>query len=137
MQSTGRSALLYRLTPYFFIALPLAIYLVWVVGPMLYTFYLSLTDWDGISQINFIAFRNYRALFRDRVPPAPHFPPGRQHSFLRHKAVMEAAGIAAIDAPNRLRQRLFVARAKFAAKAGGNIPQHHITQTRMPLHEAL
>jgi len=67
MTSTSRSTRLYRLTPYFFIAIPLAIYLVWVVGPMLYTFYLSLTDWDGISQLNFIGLRNFRSLFRDRV----------------------------------------------------------------------
>ena len=67
MPSIRRSVLLYRLTPYFFIAVPLAIYLVWVVGPMLYTFYLSLTDWDGISELRFIAYRNFSRLFRDRV----------------------------------------------------------------------
>lgn len=67
MTSPGRSVLLYRLTPYFFIAVPLAIYLVWVVGPMLYTFYLSLTNWDGVSQLDFIGLRNYRGLFRDRI----------------------------------------------------------------------
>ncbi len=36
-------------TPYLFLIVPLLLYLVWIIGPMLYTFYLSLTDWDGIS----------------------------------------------------------------------------------------
>jgi len=58
---------LYHLTPYLFVAFPLLIYTVWVIGPMLYTFYLSLTDWDGVSAMNFIRFKNYSRLFRDRV----------------------------------------------------------------------
>jgi ABC-type sugar transport system permease subunit len=67
MPVMSRSARLYRLTPYLFVALPLLIYLVWVIGPMIYTFYLSLTDWDGISALNIIGVRNFRTLFRDRV----------------------------------------------------------------------
>ena len=63
----SRSARLYRLTPYLFVALPLLIYTVWVIGPMIYTFYLSLTDWDGVSALNFIGLRNFRTLFRDHV----------------------------------------------------------------------
>jgi multiple sugar transport system permease protein len=58
---------LYHLTPYLFVAFPLLIYTVWVIGPMLYTFYLSLTDWDGVSGMNFIRLKNYSRLFRDRV----------------------------------------------------------------------
>ena len=58
---------LYHLTPYLFVAFPLLIYTIWVIGPMLYTFYLSLTDWDGVSQMNFIRLKNYSRLFRDRV----------------------------------------------------------------------
>ncbi len=53
--------------PYAFLAVPLALYLVWVVGPMFYTFYLSLTNWDGISSPAFIGLRNYQRLFRDPV----------------------------------------------------------------------
>ena len=67
MPVMSRSARLYRLTPYLFVALPLLIYMVWVIGPMIYTFYLSLTDWDGVSALNFIGLRNFRTLFRDRV----------------------------------------------------------------------
>jgi len=34
---------------------------------MFYTFYLSLTNWDGLSSPQFIGFRNYERLFTDRV----------------------------------------------------------------------
>jgi len=56
-----------KLTPYLFLILPLAIYLIWVIGPMFYTFYLSLTDWDGLSTPNFTGWRNYQRLFKDPV----------------------------------------------------------------------
>ncbi len=56
-----------KLTPYLFLLVPLILYLVWVIGPMFYTFYLSLTDWDGLSQPQMIGLRNYRRLFNDRV----------------------------------------------------------------------
>jgi ABC-type sugar transport system permease subunit len=55
------------LAPYLFLAAPLLLYLVWVIGPMFYTFYLSLTNWDGLSQPEFRGFRNYERLFRDPV----------------------------------------------------------------------
>ncbi|MFP4344650.1 MAG: carbohydrate ABC transporter permease [Anaerolineales bacterium] len=54
-------------TPYLFLLVPLLVYLVWVIGPMFYTFYLSLTKWDGLSQPIFIGLRNYQKLFRDPV----------------------------------------------------------------------
>jgi len=56
-----------KLTPWLFLIVPLLIYLVWVIGPMFYTFYLSLTNWDGISPPGFVGFRNYERLFRDPV----------------------------------------------------------------------
>lgn len=56
-----------RFVPYFFLIIPLLIYLIWVIGPTIYTFYLSLTDWDGLSQPHFIGFQNYEKLFRDPV----------------------------------------------------------------------
>lgn len=62
-----RRETLARLTPYLFLIVPLIIYLVWVIGPMFYTFYLSLTDWDGLSAPNFIGWRNYQRLFKDPV----------------------------------------------------------------------
>ena len=51
-------------TPYFFLIGPLIIYLVWIIAPMFYTFYLSLTDWDGISkELSFIGLENFETLF--------------------------------------------------------------------------
>lgn len=51
--------------PYLFLVVPLALFLMWVIGPMLYSFYLSLTDWNGVSPPHFIWFRNYVQLFGD------------------------------------------------------------------------
>ena len=50
--------------PYLFIAPPLALYLVSIIGPTLYTFYLSLTNWDGVSTPQFIGLHNYKVLFQ-------------------------------------------------------------------------
>jgi ABC-type sugar transport system permease subunit len=56
-----------NIIPYLFLIIPVIIYLIWVVGPMFYTFYLSLTDWDGLTEPSFIGFRNFERLFRDKV----------------------------------------------------------------------
>ncbi len=59
-------------TPYLFLAAPLALYLVWIVGPMLYTFYLSLTDWDGISpEMKYIGLKNFQSLWNSLGKPVP------------------------------------------------------------------
>ena len=51
-------------TPYYFIIGPLLIYFVWIIGPVFYTFYLSMTDWDGISPTaEFIGLENFQKLF--------------------------------------------------------------------------
>ncbi len=51
-------------TPYYFLGPPLFIYLIWIIGPVFYTFYLSLTDWDGISpRAEFIGLENFQKLF--------------------------------------------------------------------------
>lgn len=50
--------------PYMFLIGPLLIYLVWIIAPMFYTFYLSLTDWDGISpQLTYVGLKNFESLF--------------------------------------------------------------------------
>lgn len=55
-------------TPYMFLAVPLLLYFVWIIAPMFYTLYLSLTNWDGISpNPDFINFDNYERLFDDRT----------------------------------------------------------------------
>ena len=53
--------------PYLFLAVPVIIYMIWVIGPMFYTFYLSLTDWNGLTTPEFIGFKNYVKLFDDKV----------------------------------------------------------------------
>jgi ABC-type sugar transport system permease subunit len=61
-------------TPYLFLVAPLLLYLVWIIGPMLYTFYLGLTDWDGVSpEAKYIGLENFQDLFGSlgkRVPSA-------------------------------------------------------------------
>ncbi len=55
------------LTPWLFLAVPLLIYFVWVVEPLFYSFYLSLTNWDGITAPTFIGLKNYQTLLKDPV----------------------------------------------------------------------
>jgi multiple sugar transport system permease protein len=63
----GKSRVPAGLVPYLFLVPALILYLIWIIGPTFYTMYLSLTDWDGISSPNFIAFANYVRLFtKDR-----------------------------------------------------------------------
>lgn len=57
----------YRLSPYLFLAVPVLVYLVWVIGPMIYSFYLSFTSWDGFSPPTFVGMKNFSRLFHDRV----------------------------------------------------------------------
>lgn len=52
-----------KATPYLFLAPALGLYLIWIVGPTLYTIYLSLTDWDGVSAPHFIGLQNFIRLF--------------------------------------------------------------------------
>ena len=53
------------LVPYLFLAVPLLLYVVWIIGPTVYSFYLGLTDWDGVTSPNYIGLRNFRDLFND------------------------------------------------------------------------
>jgi len=53
--------------PYLFLIVPVIIYIVWVIAPMIYTFYLSLTNWDGLTTPDFIGLKNYIKLFDDKV----------------------------------------------------------------------
>jgi len=53
--------------PLVFLAPPLLLYFLWIVGPTVYTIYLSFTDWDSVSNPRYIGLRNYVYLFtRDR-----------------------------------------------------------------------
>lgn len=49
-----------------FLAIPLVLYAVFVVSPYLQTFYISLTDWQGLTNTqNFVGLDNYVALASD------------------------------------------------------------------------
>jgi len=50
-----------------FLGGPLLLYFIWVIGPTLYTFFLSLTKYDGLSTYKYIGFKNYKMLFSDPV----------------------------------------------------------------------
>ncbi len=55
-----------RVVPWLFLAPALVIYTVVVVYPMIYSAYLSLFRWDGISPTKvFVGFRNYVTLFTE------------------------------------------------------------------------
>jgi multiple sugar transport system permease protein len=67
-QTTYKPLIPPKATPYLFLIPALALYLVWIIGPTLYTMYLSLTDWDGVSTPDFIGLQNFIRLFqRDRT----------------------------------------------------------------------
>lgn len=64
-------------TPYFFLAIPVLLYMMWIIIPTLYTFYLSTTNWDGVSDNPTMMsepFRHYTRLFGTelfQITPAP------------------------------------------------------------------
>jgi ABC-type sugar transport system permease subunit len=55
--------------PFLFLGLPLTLYLIWIIAPMLTTAYIAFTNWDGIQPLNEAPFRgwqNFERLFADR-----------------------------------------------------------------------
>src|ERR1044072_3448051 len=50
-----------------FLVVPLALYLVFVVGAYLQMFQLSFTDWSGFGGFNYIGFDNFTKLWDDPV----------------------------------------------------------------------
>ncbi|TGG87548.1 carbohydrate ABC transporter permease [Geotoga petraea] len=54
--------------PWAFLALPLIMYIIWVLVPIGRTFIYSFSSWDGLSKnIDFIGLDNFRMLFGDRI----------------------------------------------------------------------
>ncbi len=53
------------ITGYLFTAPATLGFLVWIVGPMLYSAWLSLTEWDLLTQPRFVGLGNYAAMFQD------------------------------------------------------------------------
>lgn len=59
----ARSRWFWRVT---FLSIPLLLYLVIVVGPLLYSFFFSLTDRNGFSyDFNFVGLDNFAKIFED------------------------------------------------------------------------
>ncbi len=53
-------------TPFAFLAIPLVFYTIWVIWPIFQTFFLSFTNWDGVSpSYVIVGFKNYTRLFKD------------------------------------------------------------------------
>ncbi len=52
--------------PYAFLALPLTMYAIWVIVPLVQTLILSFTNWDGVlPSYDLVGFANFRRLFQD------------------------------------------------------------------------
>ena len=50
---------------YLFIAPAVLGFLIWVAGPMLFSAWVSLTEWDLLSAPEFVGFSNYQAMLKD------------------------------------------------------------------------
>jgi ABC-type sugar transport system permease subunit len=50
---------------FFFVSPNLIGFLVFLAGPLLVSLFISLTDWDGLTQASFVGFDNYARLFSD------------------------------------------------------------------------
>jgi ABC-type sugar transport system permease subunit len=49
--------------PYMFLLAPLLLYLVWILLPTLYSFYLSVTNWDGVTAPQYVGLYNFERMF--------------------------------------------------------------------------
>lgn len=69
MDSNKKMKLRYELSGFAQFALPgVLVFVLVVIVPFAYGLYLTFTDWDGVSTAkNFIAFKNYAALFSDKT----------------------------------------------------------------------
>jgi ABC-type sugar transport system permease subunit len=75
-----------------FLGIPLGLYMVWVLWPTLYTFYLSLTNWDSFTPPVFVGFQNYQYLIAD--PEFQHAVINNALWILVFITVPTAAGLA-------------------------------------------
>ena len=56
-----------RWIPYFLVAPAFGIFSLAILGPILATFGLSLTDWDGFTRPSFVGFENFSRAFQDKI----------------------------------------------------------------------
>ena len=64
---TGRSSMARReaIAGYLFTAPAVLGFLIWIAGPMLFSAWLSLTEWDLLSPPQFVGFSNYVTMFQE------------------------------------------------------------------------
>jgi len=53
--------------PYLFISPFYILFLIFGIYPILFSFYLSFTEWKGLGPIKFVGLRNFELLFKDKV----------------------------------------------------------------------
>ena len=56
-----------RWIPYFLVAPAFTIFAIAILGPIMATFGLSLTDWNGFSTPSFVGFENFTHAFHDKI----------------------------------------------------------------------
>lgn len=56
-----------RIYGYLFILPPVLGLLIFTLFPVVYSFYGSLTDWDGLGSMNFVGFDNFKDVFSDEL----------------------------------------------------------------------
>lgn len=66
-QRTARAPMARReaINGYLFVAPAVLGFVIWVAGPMLFSAWLSLTEWDLLSPPEFVGLSNYRTMLRD------------------------------------------------------------------------
>lgn len=67
-QIKARKSSLYKAehrVAFLFIVIPIVGFIIFALIPSLISLYASFTDWNGISQMNFIGLENYKKLFQD------------------------------------------------------------------------
>lgn len=65
VQSSSWKRFLRSSTPYYFIAPFFLGFLIFQLLPILFSIYLSLSEWDGMKAINFVGFQNFATLIND------------------------------------------------------------------------
>ena len=55
----------FRLAPIYFLAPALIFFLIFVIWPILQSFWISFHDWSGFGEMTWAGLENYRTLFRD------------------------------------------------------------------------
>jgi multiple sugar transport system permease protein len=66
-QTLGSARIREALTGYAFIAVPMGLFLVFFIYPLLYSLYISRYDWGVFGKIDFVGWGNYRSLFHDQI----------------------------------------------------------------------